>query len=434
MKNKSIIIIAIIIFFMLLAVIRGLIIQRKLTDNILYSKDNTTEQNITAIVDTVPIPKGFVASPYEGENTKSGGLVIYELKNGETAIPLTETHQTSLTTRNQYVWIPAEDYNTFIRSAFDNDIILTGDLNVHDAFWEAIPDVDMTYSETLIAEEYEICVEQEWYSSKVCNDKYTKQIKYSDLISSDTLKEVKEMYESVKEHKGFYIARYEAGIDRQRTEENSVDSTGNILLEPNVYSMMNKIPYTYIPWSTSMLSDTNGAVEAARNIYPNNNYNKTGVVSTLIYGVQWDTTIQWLFNSKVIDDTNESTDYGNYSESRLTSQDFNDGARYAKWSYSIDENAKEKDVLSNYQTVKNGAEKEKYTIWELSTGALKKAKLNNIYDMAGNLSEWTMEGYTHSNSTDIERVSRDIRGIAERNICGINNTSNTFRVALYIKK
>ena len=36
--------------------------------------------------------------------------------------------------------------------------------------------------------------------------------------------------------------------------------------------------------------------------------------------------------------------------------------------------------------VKNGDE------YKMTTGAYKKAKVYNIYDMAGNLSEWTMEG------------------------------------------
>ena len=50
-------------------------------------------------------------------------------------------------------------------------------------------------------------------------------------MTATTLAEVQAMYESVKEYKGFYIARYEAGIDKQRTSDNGV-------LESKVYSMM----------------------------------------------------------------------------------------------------------------------------------------------------------------------------------------------------
>lgn len=38
------------------------------------------------------------------------------------------------------------------------------------------------------------------------------------------------------------------------------------------------------------------------------------------------------------------------------------------------------------------------TSWALSIGALKDAKVNNIYDMAGNMYEWTMEGRSINHS------------------------------------
>ena len=37
------------------------------------------------------------------------------------------------------------------------------------------------------------------------------------------------------------------------------------------------------------------------------------------------------------------------------------------------------------------------TAWALTTGALKAANVNNIYDMAGNMWEWTVEGYDANN-------------------------------------
>ena len=76
--------------------------------------------------------------------------------------------------------------------------------------------------------------------------------------------------------------------------------------------------------------------------------------------------------------------------------------------------------------------------WLLSTGALKAAKINNIYDMAGNLYEWTMEGYNtvtrvyrggyFENTSDSSPISyRTPNGMTAGNGgCG-------FRVALYIK-
>ena len=57
-----------------------------------------------------PIPVGFVASSVAGENSISGGLVIYE-----TTTEVTEAnHDTALTEYNQYVWIPVDDINDMI--------------------------------------------------------------------------------------------------------------------------------------------------------------------------------------------------------------------------------------------------------------------------------------------------------------------------------
>ena len=59
---------------------------------------------------TAPIPNGYVASSVEGEDSISGGLVIYE-----TTTPVTDAnHDTALTDYNQYVWIPVDNINDMI--------------------------------------------------------------------------------------------------------------------------------------------------------------------------------------------------------------------------------------------------------------------------------------------------------------------------------
>ena len=62
----------------------------------------------------VPIPKGFVASQIEGEDTIAGGLVIYEGTNAVTGDRNGTEHTTAMTTRNQYVWIPVDDINYMV--------------------------------------------------------------------------------------------------------------------------------------------------------------------------------------------------------------------------------------------------------------------------------------------------------------------------------
>ena len=129
-------------------------------------------ENVVALKDGVPIPKGFVASPYNGENTKSGGLVIYELTEGETAIPSNKTQYTSWTTRNQYVWIPVveEDFTTkFVRQNFGSNRTISNVLGSN--WWEI--QLDSTTNTPLL----------------------TQSTKY---VTTNTLAEVQAIYASVK--------------------------------------------------------------------------------------------------------------------------------------------------------------------------------------------------------------------------------------------
>jgi len=353
------------------------------------------QANVTMLVDSVPIPKGFVASGATGENTKDGGLVIYE---GTT--PVTDANvETAKRTRNQYVWVPVDDFSDFKRQNFSTSDTISN--KIANNCWEV--ELDLTTNMPLP----------------------TQKLTY---MTTKTLTEVQAMYESVKEYKGFYIARYESGIDRQRTNDNYIDKDGNIILETNVYSMMGKIPYTHIMWTknNSMNEDTNGAVEAARSIYQETNANY-GVVSTLTYGVQWDVTLQWWLDTNTEISLNGSTSHGNYLNHVIESGDLNEGAKY-----SIGDNG-------SYQEVTSNSTKAKGTSWALTTGALKAANINNIYDMLGNMFEWTMEG-----GSTTYRIFRGgaffstgnsnpaIRGYIDPND-GVA-FSFGFRPALYIKK
>lgn len=366
-------------------------------------------ENVAAIVDTVPVPKGFVASPYDGENTKAGGLVIYELAEGETAIPSDETQYTSWTTRNQYVWIPVDDFSNFVTGSYDNT----------------------SYSNVLGTDTWEVELD--------LNTNMPLLQQNTDYVTDSTLTEVQSMYASVKEYGGFYIARYEAGIDQERT---SKGTSASLLRGINVYSRMNKIPYTYIPWTwnNAINEDANGAVEVARSIYPNTNDNTTGVISTLIYGVQWDAVLNWWLAVEAKDingnkiNLNNSVSYGNYSTHIIKAGDLNEGAKYAELDFFTDE-------LTSYELAYNNSSPSEDMV-ALSTGALKAAKVNNIYDMAGNMSEWTMEGYSSTNRVirgsafNLDFNSAKFFVVDGRTAVAVNsaNMAIGFRATLYIKK
>ncbi len=364
--------------------------------------------SVVDIVDTVPIPKGFVASRATSENKKAKGLVIYEGSEAVTDANVEEARRE----RNQYVWVPVDRDTfdtTFVRKDYINSPSKVIDtLGTSNEYWEVLPTTEL-------------------------NDT---NLKY---MTKDTLEEVQAMYASVKKYGGFYIARYEAGIDTQRTAQGNAADLPGIKEGTKVYFVMGKIPYTYVPWTWKnvMNEDTTGAVEVARRMYPENNSNY-GVVSTLTYGVQWDRTVQWFIDTRVmtenqVNKTEGSTAFGNYSDHVINSQEeLNKDALV--WDYTASSSgsyvAKDSDTLTY--------PKASGTKWVLSTGALKTANINNIYDMAGNMYEWTIEGYTS--------YCRAIRGgsihnigtgdpVAIRYVLNPGSASSDvgFRTSLYIK-
>ena len=141
------------------------------------------------------------------------------------------------------------------------------------------------------------------------------------------------MYHSVETNHGFYIGRYEAGRD----------NNNNVVVQKGV------TVYNNIKWGNSMTDPAGGAVEKAKNFAMDKDY-KDSVTSTLVYGRQWDATMQFM-----------DSDYIN-------------GA-CAENSYVRDSFGKGHYSASSVTT----------------TGSNSNYAVKNIYDMAGNVQEWTME-------------------------------------------
>ena len=192
----------------------------------------------------------------------------------------------------------------------------------------------------------------------------------SPISSYDDLTETLpiELTESVNNNGGFYIGRYEAGISEDMPQENlSSDSTA--LYGDGTYKPVFKqgsIVWNYIQWGANNdeTDPGNGVVTIARNMYPEND-NNYGAVSTLIYGAQWDTALDFI------------------------------GA-YDVGEAGYDIYATNSEGMGNYHGV-SGAD-----IFPsiAPCGAADAFRQKNIYDMAGNVYEWTME------MNDTKRVIR----------------------------
>ena len=172
--------------------------------------------------------------------------------------------------------------------------------------------------------------------------------KYSEALPEDEKT-------SVEKYKGFYIGRYEAG-DKDSTEAStpalrtSSSSTSN-----KISIKANQAPYNYVTRTQ--------AVSLAEGFATKQGYKaKTKLVSSYA----WDTTISFL--QKVNSDYGSSSEEGNYNDTTFSYTDIT-GATKTK--------AEGSRVL-------------------VPTGQT--TPVCNIYDMGGNVWEWTTESYSNTNS------------------------------------
>ena len=241
-----------------------------------------TSSQVTPIADgnggTVPLPSGFY---YVGGDI-STGLVISD-KQGDTMTA------SGLDMGNQFVWIPVSSEADLTRTLFDTNGQPTTGLPTD------------------------------------CSEPYAKG--YSTEEAEYTT-----MRTQVLKYGGFYIGRFEAGV-------NSTTLRDDVTTAQTVVCKKGVAPYNYVPWGKDMndaseVEGKSGAVYLAKNFASQNNY--TSVTSTLTYGCEWDAMCRYIGDAQ-----------------RTTPK-------------------KSRPEL---------------------TGSVSTDVSKNIYDLAGNCEEWTMEAY-----------------------------------------
>ena len=184
------------------------------------------------------------------------------------------------------------------------------------------------------------------------------------LTSEEYYSLKKMMLKSVYQNGGFYVGKYETGVmENPRYKESSsatVMPTDTPVIKQNAY------PYNNITCSQ--------AQTLASNMESGNH------TSSLMFGVQWDLVLKYLETKGTAqaDLTTNSTSWGNYMNN--------------KWNIT--------NVDSKYYRKPNwtsGAYGAKgYTGVLLSTGASEEFGKQGIYDLAGNVYEWTLEKTSNS--------------------------------------
>ena len=219
-------------------------------------------------------------------------------------------------------------------------------------------------TETDFKDEWYADLDNNWYTS----EQYTAQ--------------KQKMLKSVYQNGGFWVAKYEAGL----TEENKrTDETPAPTIAPQ--SKQNLIPYTWV-------TRTQAKKLAEMVQYTNNGTTYTG---SLMFGVQWDLVLKFIETKKIktVSDietklNSDSKDIGNYYNATFT---INRG-KYAKYKalttwYNYTDNLE--GIVSG--SVKSAQSSNENGIL-LTTGAVDQNSLMNIYDLAGNVEEWTLESAT----------------------------------------
>ena len=220
------------------------------------------------------------------------------------------------------------------------------------------------------------------------DSKYTEP--YADGYATEE-QEYYAMMQSVQKYNGFYIGRFEAG------DGDAIGERQTYTVAHKVVSKKGAYVYDVVPWGKTM-NDTSattirgeeveGAVELSKNMYKGS----SSVVSTLCYGVQWDATLNFISDAE------------------------HDIKNSSSWGRNVNSSVEVPGITATCGFSE---------IW----------KAKNIYDLAGNCNEWTMEA-----GSSTGRVVRGSGLMDSNTTVSVRSTPEPsaygffgFRVTLYIK-
>ena len=346
-------------------------------------------------------------------NENAGIATMSEEENGGIATLAEEEAPTTVfelqTSRNQYVWVPVKDVSRIY--GVDSNGKLWGKLYNYAREPESTSSRSPQWSESngvMNSQKNTSYREPDITRNSTNYDRDSKLQGYRDgieryqMLSQEMEENFYEMIESVKKYGGYYIGRYE---------------TGDLGEEKAVVKKMNEelggyINDTYITWYEMY--------EKSKNLEEE----KENIETTMIWGSLWDETLQWLLESGAqIQD-------GEGGTREITESDINDDS--SDWGNYT-------DATFEYRTTSGGTStKNEGSYTRIPTGSTEYTKANNIYDLAGNVCDWTLEAYAanariYRGGDSYDDGSNLPAGYRNFNEPTYRNDSRGCRSALYIK-
>ena len=272
-----------------------------------------------------------------------------------------------------------------------------------------------TYTGTLLSREG---YTDEWYDGQGKTESETTNPNDTSGcgLTAQGYKDLKEkMLSSVYKNGGFWIGQYEAGADTYPATANN--DTRTLVIAQGKY------PYNYITCANAQIKSSQ--------------LNSGDYTSSLMFGIQWDLVLKHLQvrgGLSTADLTSNSTNWGNYNNSTFKIDDLN--AKYTTTPSTANSFKSYTENTIGY--VENKTKLQNKSVL-LTTGANASENCKmNIYDIAGNQWEWTLEKSTAASTPcTIRGDSYYSYGSSSpafyrhfNNTTG-NGTNTSFRSALY---
>ena len=393
-NNKGITLVALVVTIVVLLILAGVSINLVLGDNGIITKAKEAQRKSAEASQNDLIGMNELAQQLEEQINGSTGSGS---GNGGAGGSGTDTKVPAEATAETAPYFPD---NTFTKKegTIDTGLVIQ-DASGNEYVWVVVPRTTAVYKTTGLGKT--TFTDADYTSIEKDLKEYTKTYRgstsYSDTyaaddknvgwLTSDEYTELKNsMLKSVYENGGFYVGRYEAGIDTttgtNRTSNTDKNSDGKYTMPSTVpVTKADAYPYTYVTrtQAQNLASKVNAGTKT----------------SSLMFGLQWDLVLAFMHNKGNIADStlkSNSTAIGNYRDSVFQLSQTGQYAVFSNFSLSSTWNPSTTATTNFVDSSRNKiAQSSNGNGILVTTGTSETNKVMNIYDIAGNVYEWTLE-------------------------------------------